>query len=143
MLPETDPVYHAHMKHGVWIGVGILFATLSGCASKQSQLVGTWKAREIKPVASNNFRDVANASMMSLWTSGMTVEFNKDGKFKMSQMLGWVEGDYKIEGNEVELKFNTFAPQRPLRLVFQDGGKVLALKTDFESDPKVEFDKQQ
>lgn len=130
------------MEHRVWIGVGITIAFLSGCASKQSQLVGTWKARKVEPVVSNNLRDVASASMMSLWTSGMTVEFNKEGKFKMSQMMGWVEGDYKIDGNEVELKFNTFAPQRPLRLVFQNGSKALALKTEFESDPKVVFDKQ-
>ena len=80
--------------------------------------------------------------MMSLFTSGMTIEFNKEGKFKMSQMMGWIDGDYKIEGNEVELKFNTLAPQRPIRLVFEDGGKVLGLKTEFESDAKVFFDKQ-
>jgi len=59
----------------------------------------------------------------------------------MSQAMGWGEGDYKIEGNEVELKFNTLAPQRPIRLVFE-GSSVLALKTEFESDPKVYFDKQ-
>lgn len=40
------------------------------------------------------------------------------------------------------LKFNTLAPQRPIRLVFEDGGKVLGLKTEFESDAKVFFDKQ-
>lgn len=40
------------------------------------------------------------------------------------------------------LKFNTLTPQRPIRLVFEDGGKVLGLKTEFESDAKVFFDKQ-
>jgi hypothetical protein len=115
---------------------------LVGCASKEAQLVGTWKARPVKQVSSPNLRDVASASMMSLFTSGMTVEFNKEGKFKMSQMLGWVDGTYTIKGDEVELKFNTFAPQQPVKLVFAEGGKALALKTEFESDARVFFDKQ-
>lgn len=93
-------------------------------------------------MSSLNLRDVANSSMMSLFTSGMVIEFNKEGRFKMSQAMGWVDGEYKIEGNEVELKFNTFAPQRPLRLEFVEGGKALGLKTEFESDAKVFFDKQ-
>ncbi len=79
--------------------------------------------------------------MMSLFTSGMTVEFNTEGKFKMSQAMGWGDGTYSIQGDEVELKFNTFAPQSPIRFRFE-GTKVLALKTEFESDPKVYFDKQ-
>lgn len=123
-------------------GVGMMLALVVGCGSKQSQLVGTWKARDVKPVSSPNFRDVANASMMSLWTSGMTLEFNKEGRFKMSQIMGWAEGEYTIEGNEVVLKLQTFAPTQPIRLVFTEGGKALALKTEFESDAKVVFEKQ-
>jgi len=145
MLPDTLGlafVYPQNVSKLGVIGVGIVFALSMGCASKQSQLVGTWKARPVKPVSSPNFRDVANSSMMSLFTSGMVIEFNKEGRFKMSQAMGWVDGEYKIEGNEIELKFNTFAPQRPLRFEFVEGGKALGLKTEFESDAKVFFDKQ-
>ncbi len=142
MLPEMSPVYHAGMHRAAILGVGMLLAFVVGCGSKQSQLVGSWKARPVKPISSPNLRDVANSSMMSLFTSGMIIEFNKEGRFKMSQAMGWVDGDYKIEGNEVELKFNTFASQRPLRLVFAEGGKALELKTEFDSDAKVVFEKQ-
>lgn len=114
---------------------------LVGCSSKTANLVGMWKARPNKTVSSPNLRDVQNSAMMSLVTQNLTLEFNKDGAFKMSQPMGWGTGTYKWEGEDLVLTFNTFAPQQPLHLRFGEGGKTLESVTEFQSDVKLVLEK--
>lgn len=121
----------------VLIGLALLIV---GCKSKESQLVGTWKARPVKAKSSNNLSDVMQSSQLSLWTQGMTIEFNRDGQFKVSQIMGAGTGSYKFEGDDIVLTLNSLAPQQPLHMRFGSGG-TLELANDFKSDAQVVFEK--
>lgn len=121
--------------------LAILIVGVAGCQSRQSMLVGTWKAKPVPIPKTNNLADAARAGMYSMFTQGMTVEFNDQGSFKMSMMIGAGTGKYTIEGDTVTLNFETMAPTQPLHFKFKDA-KTLELKREFESDPAVVFEKQ-
>jgi hypothetical protein len=104
-------------------------------------LVGTWKAKQVPMPKTNNFADAARAGMYSMFTQGMTVEFNDQGSFKMSMVIGAGSGKYEIQGDTVTLKFESMAPSQPLSFKFKDE-KTLELKREFDSDPTVVFEKQ-
>jgi len=105
-------------------------------------LVGTWKARSVEQKASNDLRSVAESSMLGLATQGMTVEFNRDGRFKISQFIGSGTGTYKIEGSKIKLELDTLAPNRTIMMKFGADGKTIELDREFASDASVIFDKQ-
>lgn len=112
-----------------------------GCQTRKAMLVGTWKAKQMPAPKTNNFGDAARAGMYSLFSQGMTVEFNDQGSFKMGMFMGAGTGKYEIQGDTVTLKFDSMAPTQPLTFVFKDG-KTLELKRDFDSDPTIVFEKQ-
>jgi hypothetical protein len=125
-----------------WMFVFVAVAMLAvGCASRKAAIVGTWKARAAAPVSSKNLGDVMRASSMSLWTQGMTIEFNRESSFKISQMMGSGTGTYRWVGDKLELTLNTFGPNRTIELRFGADGKTLETVSEFASDPKVVFDK--
>lgn len=119
----------------------IVASLLIGCQSKEAKLVGTWKAKQQPAKPSGDLGDVAKASFFNMISNGMTVEFTKEGTFKMTQTIGSVTGNYTWEGEMLKLKFNTFAPQNELKLRFGEGN-TLETVTSFQSDPKVVFEKQ-
>lgn len=122
----------------------MVFAALlavAGCQSPQAKLVGTWKARPVKQVASNNLGDVARSGFLSFAAQGLTIEFSDKGTFKCSQFMGSGTGKYKFEGDLIVLTFDSFAPQQPLKLRFGADGKTLELDNEFKSDPQLTFDK--
>ena len=61
---------------------------LAGCASRESRLVGQWKAVPVKIVSSPNLADVQRSSMLSLATQNLEIEFNKYCAFKIGAGIG-------------------------------------------------------
>jgi hypothetical protein len=131
-----------HMRTTTTLLVAGMALALLGCQDKKAALIGTWKARPIENKPSNNFRDVAERSMMSLFGQGMTIEFNREGKFKMSMFMGEGRGNYKWEGDRIKLEFETLAPSQPIYFRFAPDGKSLELDREFSSDAKIVLDKQ-
>lgn len=78
--------------------------------------------------------------MLSLATQNLEIEFNKDGAFKIGAGIGAGTGTYKWEGDVLNLTFNTFAPQTPLKLRFE--GDELVEVTEFQSDAKLRLKKK-
>ena len=130
------------MRSGLVVAAVVLTLSLAGCRNKTSMLIGTWKAKQVAPLKSNNFADVAQSSMTSLGTQGMTIEFNKEGSFKISQMMGSGTGTYLWKDDVLEMKLNTFSPFGTIKMKFGESGKTLETVTEFPSDPKVVFEKQ-
>lgn len=115
---------------------------LAGCASKEANLKGTWKARQEPVKSSTNLNDVMRSSALQLATQNMTLEFDGKSNFKVSQIIGWGEGTYKFEGDVLVLKINTLSPMNELRLKFGKEANTLELERKFDSDPTVTFVKQ-
>lgn len=80
--------------------------------------------------------------MGNLVASGSTLEFNKEGRFKWSMIMGASQGTYKVTGKEVTLTFESLAPTQPITLVLGEDGKTLTTKKDFGSDATITFEKQ-
>lgn len=93
--------------------------------------MGTWEV-EPAPTTSNNPGDVGRAAMQNLWTQNMKVEFTKDNKVRFTNFQGETTGTYSMSGDEVTIKFNTFAPTRDLKLRMENG--KLREATEFSSD---------
>jgi hypothetical protein len=121
----------------------LLLATLLisvGCATKESKLVGVWKAEPVKPISSPNLSDVHRLTMLGLVSQNLEIEFNKDGAFKFGAGIGQGTGKYKWEGDTIVMTFNTFAPQQPMKLKME--GDELVEATEFKSDAKLRFKKK-
>lgn len=130
------------LRTSLYLSLFALVCVVVGCASKTSKLVGVWKARPIKPITSSNLRDVQDSVLMSRIADGLTLEFNNEGKFKLSQATGSGTGNYKWEGDTLLLTFDTFAPQQPLHFKFGEDGKSLENVSEFNSDVRLILDKQ-
>jgi len=122
------------------IGALVLLA-LIGCASRQKQIVGTWKAQPVPNKPSANLGDVMRSSALSFAAQGLTIEFNDAGAFKAAVPIANGGGNYKIDGDVITLTFNSLAPTQPLKFKFKDD-KTLEQVTEFESDPKLVLIKQ-
>ncbi|HMS55362.1 MAG TPA: hypothetical protein PKA27_08160 [Fimbriimonadaceae bacterium] len=127
------------MRH---IIISAVLIVLCGCGSTKSKLIGTWKGVQVPQSGSPNFRDAAAGAMGNLVASGSTLEFNKDGRFKWSMVMGAGQGTYKVAGKEVTLNFESLAPTQPITFVLADDGKTLSTKKDFGSDATITFEKQ-
>lgn len=127
------------MRHVLGLATLIL---LIGCGSTQSKLIGSWKGVQVPQTGSPNFRDAAAGAMGNLVASGSTLEFNKEGRFKWSMIMGASQGTYKVAGKEVTLTFESLAPTQPITFVLGEDGKTLTTKKDFGSDATITFEKQ-
>lgn len=117
------------------IGVAIV-----GCASRESQLVGNWRAvPEKEPFTSSSFDEVLRSMELRPLTRNLRMEFTRDGKFKVSGGAGRGNGSYKWEGDDLVLTFNQTVPQFPVR--FEMEFYELVEKTDFETEVKVRLKK--
>ncbi len=133
---------------------------VAGCSSASKQLVGTWKGEILPPVAaktpppsnsSNPIEGFGKALEQGLQgfvnavVGPMTVEFNADGKYKISLSLGSQTGTYSVSGNEVTLTPDKTDGKSKIdisKLVLSEDGKVLRTKKEFNSDSVFELKKQ-
>lgn len=136
----------------------IFLATLSaGCSNGAAKLVGTWKG-EIVPAATghdqkksdNIGESIGNAfkGFLNAMLGPLTIEFNADGKYKVSMSIGSETGTYSISGNEVTLTPDDKDPNRKTKinigkLILSDDGKSLTAKKEFKSDGDFTLKKQE
>ena len=138
-----------------------LFITLilGGCSSASQQIVGTWKGDPV-PVEtpkedkkrSEPGKDIASAfaegmkGLVNAFVGPVTIEFNADGKYKLSLSMGSVTGTYSVNGKEVTLKPDadqkTNINLNSGKFIISDDGKTLRSKQEFKSDSVLELKKQ-
>lgn len=135
----------------------------AGCASRSAQLVGIWKGdvapetAAAQPSSGQSQNPSAEAigkalegavkGFINAFVGPMTIEFNADGKYKISLNLGSETGTYTVTGNEV-----TLTPDKPednknmklnlSKLILSDDGKTLSTKKEFQSDSVLVLKKQ-
>jgi hypothetical protein len=120
---------------------------MSGCSPASEQLVGTWKG-DIAPVtgAKDSIAD-AFKKLLNVWVGPLTLEFNRDGKYKVSVLNGSETGTYSVSGNEVTLTPDDKEPSKSRismgKLVLSSDGKTLRTRKEFESDSVLELKKQE
>ena len=124
----------------------VLSLILIGCSSASKQLVGTWKG-EIAPVpGQKNSLEDAFKGLLNAFVGPMTIEFNQDGKYKVSLSLGSETGTYSVSGDEVTFKPDTEDPNAKNHMklgvmVLSPDGKTLHSKKEFKSDSVIELKK--
>lgn len=120
-----------------------LALALIGCNSAKSQLVGTWKGVQQPSRGSQNLGDEIGKSMGNLVASQATIEFNADGRYKISMFVGAQTGTYAMEGRKVRLKPDpSVAPTREFTLQLSADGKQLTTEKEFASDAAIVFEKR-
>lgn len=132
------------------LGLVAVALALVGCSSRDSQLVGTWRARKVEVVkdAGNDKNPIAGLAngFASMMFDGMTLEFNKSREYKASIFIGSMTGKVSYDGDEIVLTPDTTSntgnvkQASTMRLKMTANGELHAVKK-FESDPDIVFDK--
>jgi hypothetical protein len=131
-------------------GIAIVVA---GCSSASSQLVGTWKGDIVPPAAEKKSDDIGDKlgnafkGFLNSMLGPMTIEFNADGKYKVSMSVASETGTYTVSGNEVTLVPDDKDPNRKSKinigkLILASDGKSLHNEKEFNSDSDFELKKQ-
>ena len=119
-----------------------------GCSNGRSRVAGTWKGDIIPAKASQGSFVEGLKGMVTALLGPMTVEFNEDGKYKVSLSVGSGTGTYTVSGNEITLtpddksQNNDKMQMKLSKLEISDDGKILHTKKEFESDSVLELKKQ-
>jgi|SRR5471030_1455097 len=131
---------------------GIAIA-VAGCSSASNQLVGTWKGDIVPPATEKKSDDIGDKlgnafkGFLNSMLGPMTIEFNADGKYKVSMSVASETGTYTVSGNEVTLVPDDKDPNRKSKinigkLILSSDGKALHNKKEFNSDSDFELKKQ-
>lgn len=113
-----------------------------GCNGPKQQVVGTWKGKQIPSRGSRNLGDEIGNSFGNLIASQASIEFNKEGKYKVSMAVGAQTGSYKMEGRKVVCNPDpSVMPTRPITFELSEDGKQLTTEKQFESDAAIVFEK--
>lgn len=102
-------------------------------------MVGTWKGKPVAPTGSKDLGS-ALAGMATALAGDFTLEFNEDGRYKISVSLGSGTGDYSVSGNEVTLTPDK--DQKGQKMTFIIDGKTLREKKEFKSDMGLVFTRE-
>lgn len=128
------------------LGLAVIGIAMSGCSSRDAQLVGTWKARKVEVAKSQDpLSGIANG-FASMMTDGMTLEFNKSREFKVSLFMGSATGKVSYDGEEIVLtpdssqNSGNVKQTSTMRLKFTANGALQMVKK-FDSDPDLIFER--
>ena len=111
--------------------------------SAASQPTQPSKPGDLGEALGNAFKGFLNGMLGPL-----TIEFNSDGKYKVSMSVGSETGTYSISGNEVTLTPDNKDQSRKGKidvgtLILSDDGNRLRAKKEFKSDSDFVLKKQQ
>jgi len=142
------------MRSLVLLAAIVLAIPGADCSSGRQQLVGTWKGDIIPPAEAKSSSDGKDGlgnmlkGFLSALIGPMTIEFNSDGKYKVSVAMASETGTYSINGNEVTLTPDDKDDKRRNKvdigtLVLANDGKSLHAKKEFKSDSDFVLKKQE
>jgi hypothetical protein len=145
------------MRKLVLLVAALVMIGVAGCSSTSKQLVGVWKGDIVPPTAATTTETSHNlgesfGNAMKGFIGGLlgplTIEFNADGKYKVSISVASETGTYSVSGDEVTLTPDNKDENRKSKLnvgklILSGDGKSLHTKKEFQSDTELVLKKQE